>query len=278
MKSFLRSPVLHFLVLGGVLFAIDAARSSKPAPPPPPPVSVPATAPTGPIVVDAEVTQRMTAAAQRRLGRPPTPPEIDAEIQRYIDEEILFREALARGLERDDPMIHERIAARMSYVLSEAAVIPEPSDAQLRTWFDAHADRYNAPERIDFTHVFIADGDAARADALAAQLTAGAPPETLGDTFSGGRKYRGRKRVDLAESFGSEFADGLDKQPANAWVRRRSRHGTHLVRVDKVEAARSADFESAKLELRREWVEDQRRIASEAALKQLRAHWEVERR
>jgi peptidyl-prolyl cis-trans isomerase C len=278
MKSFLRAPLLHFLVLGGVLFAIDAARS-KPASPAPPPVTGSASAPTGPIVVDAEVTQRMTAVAQRRLGRPPTPPEIDAEIQRFIDEEILFREALARGLERDDPMIHERIASRMSYVLAEAAVIPEPTDAQLRAWFDAHADRYNAPERLDFTHVFIANpDDTKRVDALAAQLAAGTAPETLGDTFSGGRKYRGRKRADLAESFGAEFAVDLDKQPLGTWVRRSSRHGVHLVRVDKVEVARSADFASAKLELRREWALDQRRIASEAALQQLRAHWQVERK
>jgi PPIC-type PPIASE domain len=276
MKSLLREPLLHFLVLGGALFAVDAVRS-KPAPRTLP-IAAPARTP-GPIVVDAEVTQRMTAVAQRRLGRAPTPQEVDAEIQRYIDEEILFREALARGLERDDPMIHERIASRMSYVLAEAAVIPEPTDAQLRAWFDAHADRYNAPERIDFTHVFIANADdTQRIDALAAQLAAGAAPETLGDTFSGGRKYRGRKLADLTESFGAAFALDLDQQAPDTWVRRRSRHGLHLVRVDKVEAARSADFESAKLELRREWTEDQRRIASEAALKQLRAHWQIERR
>lgn len=275
MKSVLRAPLLHFLVLGGVLFAIDAARTP---PVPPAPSVAPASAPRGPIVIDAEVTERVTAAAQRRLGRAPTPPEVDAELQRFIDEEILFREALARGLERDDPMIHERIAARMSYVLAEAAVIPEPTDAQLRAWFDAHADRYNAPERIDFTHVFVANGDAKAADALAAKLAAGAAPETLGDTFSGGRKYRGRKLADLAEAFGPAFAEGLDAQPPGTWVRRTSRHGLHLVRLDRIEAARGADFASAKLELRREWTEEQRRIASEAALKQLRAHWQVERR
>ena len=126
--------------------------------------------------------------------------------------------------------------------------------------------------------MFVAGADTKRADELAAQLAAGASPDTLGDVFSGGRKYRGRKLADLAEAFGALFADGLATQPANTWVRRTSRHGIHLVRVDRAEAARAADFEPARLEVRREWIEDQRRIASEAALRQLRARWKVERR
>lgn len=272
MKTILKEPLLHFLVLGGALFAVEHFRET-PAPPPAPVVAAPST-PAGPIVVE---TERMTAIAQRRLGRAPTAAEVDAEAQRFVDEEVLFREALARGLERDDPMIHERIAARMTYVLAEAAVIPEPTDAQLRSWFDAHADRYNAPERIDFTHVFIANGDPQVADELAAKLAAGASPDTMGDAFSGGRKYRGRKAADLAEQFGPEFAT-LASQPPSTWVRRRSRHGLHLVRVDKLEAARHGEFATAKLEVRREWLEEQRALASEAALKQLRAHWQVERR
>lgn len=279
LRKLLREPLVHFIVLGAALFAIDRARDHAPASPPAPVITTPQVAPAGhTIVVDADVVARMTAQATRRLGRAPTKTEIDAEIERFVDEEILFREALARGLERDDPMIHERIASRMSYVLAESVVIPEPTDAELRAWFDAHRATYAMPERIDFTHVFVGDGDAKRVDALAAQLAGGAAPDTLGDTFSGGRKYRGRKLADLAEAFGPEFVDGLQTQPPNTWVRRRSRHGLHLVRIDRTEAPRGADFEAAKLEVRREWVEDQRRIASAAALRQLRASWQVERR
>jgi parvulin-like peptidyl-prolyl isomerase len=274
MTAILREPLLHFVVLGGVLFGIDRMRDRAPAAPAPA-ITTTTAAPAGPIVVE---TQRATELAHRRLGHPPAPAEVEAEIQQIVDEEILFREALARGLERDDPTIHERIAARMSYVLAESAVIAEPTDAQLRAWFDAHADRYDAPERIDFTHVFVADGDTKRADALAAQIAGGASPDTLGDTFAGGRKYRGRKLADLSEAFGPEFVDGLTAQPIGTWTRRHSRHGLHLVRLDKLEAAKHADFETAKLELRREWMDEQRRVASEAALVQLRAHYQVERR
>ena len=272
-KTIAREPLVHFVLLGAVLFAVDVVRDKSPVAP----------AASAPIAIDRRIAlpadkSAMTESARRRLGRVPTRAEVDAEIDRWIDEEILFREALARGLERDDPMIRERIASRMSYVLAESAVVPEPTDVQLRAWFDAHRDRYSVPERIDFTHVFVAGGDTKRADELAAQLAAGTSPDTLGDLFSGGRKYRGRKLADLAEAFGPQFVDGLAVQPPNSWVRRTSRHGIHLVRIDRVDAAREADFEPARLEVRREWIEEQRRIASEAAFRQLRERWTIEGR
>ena len=272
LKGIVREPLVHFVLIGAVLFGIDAARDKPAAQSASAPVAIDRT-----IVVEREARERMTERAKQRLGRMPTAAEIDTELDRWIDEEILFREALARGLERDDPMIHERIASRMSYVLAESAVVPEPTDAQLQAWFESHRDRYAVPERIDFTHVFVADADATRADELAAQLAAGTSPDALGDTFSGGRKYRGRKLADLTEAFGASFVDGLTAQRPDTWVRRTSRHGLHLVRVDRVDAPRGADFEPARLEVRREWIEEQRRVASEAALRQLRARWTIER-
>ena len=272
-RAILREPLVHFVLLGGVLFAIDYARA--PAAPP----AQPRTAVTidRRIVVDNEVTERAKERAAKRLGRTPTAQDVAEETDRWIDEEILFREALARGLERDDPMIRERIASRMSFVLAESVVVPEPTDAQLRAWFDAHRDRYAAPERIDFTHVFLATADDARAREIETQLAAGTSPDTLGDTFSGGRKYRGRKLADLAQAFGPEFVDGLATQPPSKWIRRSSRHGLHLVRIDKVEAPRGPDFETAKLEVRREWMEEQRRVSGEGALKTLRERWQIAR-
>ena len=269
MKALLKEPLLHFALLGAVVFAIDRYRSGPPAPV----VTTAARAIDHTIVVEVAA---VTEAATRRLGRAPTPAELDAEVRRFADEEILFREALARGLERDDPMIHERIASRMSYVLAEGAVVPEPTEAELRAWFDAHADRYAEPLRVDFTHVFA--GADANADILLARIGAGVPPETLGEPFAGGHKYRGRKLADLAEAFGPEFVDGLAAQKPGVWVRRMSRHGVHLVKLDKVDQARGADFAAAKLEVKREWTEAQRQTASEAALVKLRAGWKVERR
>ncbi|HEX5059184.1 MAG TPA: peptidylprolyl isomerase, partial [Kofleriaceae bacterium] len=187
----------------------------------------------------------------------------------------------ARGLDRDDPMIHQRIAGRMSYVLEQAIVMPEPTDAELRAWFDAHRDQWSVAEHLDFTHVFIAGSDDAanqRADEIAAALAAGASPDRLGDTFSGGLRYRGRKLTDLALQFGDDFVTGLATQPIGTWVKRRSRHGLHIVRVDRVDAAKPADFAAARLDVRKQWLDARRGQELGVALRRLRDGWTIERK
>ena len=285
-KTIVREPLVHFVAIGAVLFAIDAWRSSgAPAEPSEPPAASakPTTsgAPStrGPIVVDTDRRKRSAAQAEQRLGRPPTPAEVEAELEQWIDEDVLFREAVARGHERDDPVIHQRIAARMSYVLEQAIIIPEPGDAELRPYFDKHREIWAVPSRIDFTHIFVADRAAgARLDGFARVLASGAPPDGLGDPFPGGRRYRGRKLADLAAAFGDEFVAGLATQSAGTWQRRTSRHGLHLVRVDKVETAHDADFAAARLDVRKAWLDERRATELAAAIRRLRGGWEVEKR
>ncbi|MCB9572490.1 MAG: peptidyl-prolyl cis-trans isomerase [Kofleriaceae bacterium] len=292
-RGLVREPLVHFVAIGVILFAVDAwrggdRRASRPA-------VVVATAAAGaavaatsmappparaPIVVDAAARAQIAARAERHLGRAATAAELVAETEAWIDEELLYREALERGLDRDDPMIHERLASRMSYVLAQATIVPEPTEAELRAWFAAHRDRWTVPERLDFTHVFVAgtdDAAAARADGVAAALAAGAAPEGLGDRFAAGHRFRGRPLADLARAFGDEFVAGLDDQVPGAWVRRRSRFGLHLVRVDRVVAGRAADFAAARLDVREAWRQARSDAAVAAAVRRERAGWEIVR-
>lgn len=288
-KAIAREPLVHFVVIGVMLFAFDAWRGpgqpDAPTPPAPAPPSspVPAAPPTatGPIIVDAEVLARVAVQTERRLGRAPTRTELDADVERWVDEEVLFREAIARGLERDDPVIHQRIAARMTFVLEQAIIVAEPTDAELQAWFDSRRDQWSQPARIDFSHVFVAGTDAAataRIGELETALATGAVAERLGDLFPGGRRYRGRKLADLALAFGDEFVDGLGVQPVGTWQRRTSRHGMHLVRVDRVEAGRAADLMTARLDVRKSWLEHRRATELGLAMQRLRARWEIVKR
>ncbi len=283
-KSIAREPLVHFVAIGAVLFAIDAWRS-EPAPAQSEPVT--ATAPTpdaavasGPrtIVLDEDARKAIAANAERRLGHPPSAAELAEETERWIDEEVLYREAVARGLDRNDPFVHERIAGRMSYVLEQALVLPEPTEAELRAWFEQHRAKWSKPEQIDFTHVFIADGDAARAGQTARALADGAAPERLGDPFSGGHRYRGRTLADLAQAFGDAFVKGLATQKPGAWVVRRSRYGLHVVRLDHAEAAGGATFEAARLDVRKDWLDAHKGEQLGAAMRKLRESWTIEKR
>lgn len=278
--SIARDPLFHFVAIGAALFAVEAWRgeADQAAPQPRIVTGRASEAARAPIVADARASALIVARAERRLGREPDEADVEAETELWIEDEILYREALGRGLDRDDPVIHERLASRMRYVLEQAAIVPEPGEPELRAWFEAHRDMWAMPERVDFTHVFIADHDLARAGELAAALARGTAPELLGDRFAGGHRYRGRRLADLKHAFGEAFAEGIDAQPIGTWTRRPSRHGLHLVRVDRVEAARSADFERARLDVRRAWRDARRSAEVGAAVARMRAGWEIVRR
>ena len=174
--------------------------------------------------------------------------------------------------------LQSRVASKMAFVLEAQAVLPEPSDAELREFFDAHSERWAEDPRVDFTQVFIngLDDEArARADDLLKLLRRGANENGLGDTFTGGRRYRGRKPDDLARSFGSEFTEGLTEQPVGEWALRKSRFGYHVVRIDAKRAGQAADFDKARLDVRSAWRDDKKKTALEDKLKELRGHWEI---
>ncbi|UJR78557.1 peptidyl-prolyl cis-trans isomerase [Sandaracinus amylolyticus] len=266
--SWVREPVVHFVVLGALLLALDRALAGGDAD----------ETLERSIVVDDAVRAELADGWQHAHGAPPSQAELDALVARWIDDEILYREALERGLERDDPQVRARLASNMGYVLDAQALAIEPSEDELRAHFDAHRDAWAQEALIDFTHVFVSNEheDArARAEALLAQVTAGASPSGLGDTFSGGRRYRRRRIVQLEESFGAEFARGLEPLEQGAWALVPSRFGWHVVRVDGRSAASDADFDAVREDVLHD-LREQRTIEARAReLSRLRERWDV---
>jgi hypothetical protein len=264
MRRLLSEPLVHFIAAGLVLFAISASTTAERAP----------------IVVDEHVRRDLVERWQATHDAPPNDAELARVTEAWIDREVLYREGVARGFDRDDARIRALVADKMAFVLTERAAIPEPSDDQLRALFSAEPHLFERGELIDFVHVFVQGGDqaaTARARELLRLLEDGASPNGLGDTFSGGRHYRRRKIEDLAETFGDEFARGLDTQPIGAWTLRPSRFGVHLVRVERRAAAERPDFASARLRVRDVWNEREKAKAVAAELTALRAGWEIVR-
>lgn len=277
LRTLAREPVIHFVVIGAVLFGLDAAMSrdeAAEAEASQRPFSVP----QGPIVVDDALRATLTEHWLRTHPAAPTETELQALVDAWIDDEALYREGLARGLGENDPQIRERVVSQMAYVLESRITVPTPTDDELRAWFTAHADRYTQPERVDFTQVFVDGLDAAaeaRAREILRLLEGGADPNGLGDTFSGGRRFRSRRLSDLAVRFGEAFTTGMDAQPPGTWALRRSTLGLHLVRIDRWTSSAAPDFEAVRAAIQHDWEQDQREIAMATARQALRGQWEL---
>ena len=271
----MREPLVHFAILGAFLFALDSA--SRPEPPRTD-LHGAFAVPSGPIVVDETVRASLVEQWSMTHPAPPDDAQLEQLVERWIDDEVLYREGLARALADGDAVVRERIAAQMAYVLQSRIVTPEPTEDELRASFEAHPTKWAQPDRVDFTQVFVAGRGApseARARELLQLLQSGADPDGLGDTFSGGRRFRGRRIAELAERFGAEFVEGIDTQAEGTWALRGSDAGLHLVRIDRRTSSQVPELEAVRDAVRHDWQEAHRAVAMEQAKAELRSRWEI---
>jgi hypothetical protein len=268
----LREPVVHFLIVGAALFALDhvLGRAEEEET-------------SSRVEVGPDVRASIAERWRTSRGAEPTAEDLAREVEAWKDEEILYREGVRRGLDRGDPAVRERIARKMAQALTATVVVPEPSEEELRAWHAEHAERWQKAEAVDFTHVFV-DGSGAdaraRAETILEQVTAGAEPARLGDTFQGGRRYRRRKLEDVAATFGDEFATALrdavaEGSPPSAWRVVGSRFGWHVLRLDGRTAGGAPSFEEVRADVRKDWLDARRDALAAEAMRELRARWTV---
>src|SRR5688572_25906754 len=137
LPAWTREPLLHFIVFGGLLFGADHVLSSR-------------TGDSNTIVVDAEVDAQAISVFKNARGRAPNNEELYALRKVWLDNEVLYREGLALGLEKGDKAIRERVIFKALSVVDAGVKLPAFDDAILRTWFEKHRDKYDTPARYDF--------------------------------------------------------------------------------------------------------------------------------
>ena len=148
-----REPLLHFLALGAALFAADAALR-------------PAEEEARVIVVDGPLRRELAERLETRLGRPPTEEERAADVERWVEDEVLYREGLRRGFDAHDPTVRARVAARMERVLREGVIVPAPDDDALRELLRRDPGRWAEEARAEREQVERAAWREERASAL----------------------------------------------------------------------------------------------------------------
>jgi hypothetical protein len=263
----LREPLLHFLLLGGVLFAIFGRGGSA--------VSVD----DRQIAVSEGDIDRLAAGFSRTWHRPPAADELQAQIQDFIRGEVLYRAALGLGLDRDDTIIRRRLRQKMEFLFEDT--VPPPQEAELRAYLQAHSDKFRTQPLISFRQVFVSmnRGGSAEADArqILARLVSAAPDAADGgDTLLLGDGLSETPLDRIASLFGEDFAQAAAQATPGTWVGPlRSGYGLHLVLVTAVEPAVLPPFAQVRTAVEREWFAERRAAARAAQYQVLRAGYRV---
>ena len=271
LSKLLREPLLLFLVLGALLFGLhtlvsDQSQESDDA------LRIQVTA--------ADIDQ-LRAGWERQMGRPPRLEELQGLTDRFIREEVLVREALALGLDRDDTIVRRRLVQKMNFLVEDLALLNEPTEAEVSDYFEQRL----LPPRISFTHIYFSRdrrGDAAQPDAeLALNQLASAdlPPlraPELGDPFMLQFDYSLQSPQEVSQLFGQSFADALfDLAPATWRGPARSGYGLHLVRVQERVEGRLPELVEVRGQVLQDLIRGRRQEAEAQAYEVLRGRYEI---
>ncbi|MGB8014189.1 MAG: peptidylprolyl isomerase [Terriglobales bacterium] len=274
LRRLVREPLLHFLVAGMVLFgsAMVFERSD-------------AVTNASRIQVSAPQIQQLREVWTRQWGRSPDSREMENLINDYVRDEVLYREALASGLDKDDTIIRRRLVEKMEFLSQELAAAT-PSDKDLQEYFERNREAFLIPAKIAFTHVYLstskrgaaAEGDASRALArLDSHGISAAQLSGLGDPFMLQSEYPLQTEQQVKELFGEEFARKLFQLEPGAWVGPfRSSYGFHLVRVLQKVPSRAPELADVRSQVLTDLRNHRLQTASEAFYAQLRRKYHVD--
>lgn len=275
MKRLLREPLVHFLLIGAVLFGVYSFTQG----------GRPATASSKEIRLTLDELAQLALVFQSQWRRPPTPQELGRMVENKVQQEILYREALAMGLDKDDEIVKRRMAQKMQFVAEDVAAAREPTAAELKGWFESNSARFAQPPRLSFRHLYFSPdrrGAHARDDAAQALAKlAGQPVDTkiarpLADPFMFQEYYRDRAPEYLGREFGPQFALAAARLAPGSWQGPiESGFGWHLVFVDSVIPGRVPAFEEIEPDVKSAWLAEQKAQAWEKAYKAMRARYTV---
>jgi hypothetical protein len=263
--AWLREPLLHFVLLGGLLFTIDHMGVSRADDP-------------RVIVVGPEVDAEARELFQASRGRAPTTEELAALRGAWLDNEVLYREGLALQVDRGDKAIRDRVIFKALSVVETNLKPPAADEKTLRDWFEANRAKYDEPARLDFQEAVLAgEADEAAVRAFVETLQKG----NAGETGAGLRVYKGRPAQNVAQGYGDEFARALGQAPAGEWRALRSRDGWRAVRLEALTPPRPGDFDTLRGVLLHDWVDavmaEQRTNAVRALARKYRVKTEAAR-
>ena len=274
-KRCLREPLVHFLLIGLGMFVIYGVLNPGPG----------QGGSLSRIVLTEDDLRQLQIAFTAQWRRSPTPEELAELVNSKVREEILYREALALGLDKEDTIVKRRMAQKMDFLAEDLSDLREPTTEELRAWFEKNSQRFALPSRTTFRHLYFSPdrrGEHTRADAVSALNELAGKPEdspaavALADPFMFQDYYGDRTPEQLAKEFGPNFAQSLFQIKPGSWQGPiESGYGWHLVWVGSITPSRMPQFEEVEQDVKSKWIEEQRAETKRKMFEAMRTRYEV---
>lgn len=271
-RRWLQEPLLHFLILGALLFLlfhfVKGGFATK----------------QDEIVVTTGTVQTISEGFQRVWKRPPTQQELDSLIQDYIKEEIYYREAITMGLDRDDTIIRRRLRQKMEFLADGMGYIREPTEKDLQSYLQKHPEKFRVENRFTFSQVYLnpeqhqnsLPQDATQLLEKLNNAGNSVDASEYGDRFMLGYYFSNQSESNVARTFGDQFAKQLAQLETGKWVGPiESGYGQHLILIsDRIEG-RLPPLSEVRKQVQSEWMTEEAKQTSEKFYESLRSRYNV---
>jgi hypothetical protein len=272
LRSLLREPLVHFLLIGAALFLFFSWTGGSGGPD------------SGRIVIGPGQVEHLAVGFSRTWRRPPTQQELKGLIDDYVREEMATREARSMGLDREDTVIRRRLRQKLEFLVEDAAEAVPPTDDELQAWLEAHPEDYRREPQVAFRQVFLSPdrrGDTVEGDAerLLRQLESAGPDadvERLGDSIMLPAEFELAPLSVASRMFGSEFAGRLAELESGRWTGPvPSGYGMHLVFVRERIEGRDPTLDDVRDALARDLLTSRRKEQLETLYERLLERYQV---
>ena len=272
MKRLVREPLLYFLLSGGALFWLFQQTS---------PFVENDDQGKAEIVVTRGRVDALTQGFEKVWQRPPTVEEMDNLIEGFVKEEVLYREALAMGLDTNDPIVRRRMGQKIGFLTEDLAGLDDPGDAELQQFLNDHPDSYRLPARLSFRQIYFDPGRSPDVEdkivKLLKKLTAQDQDiEGLGDSLMLPSTFNDVSDFEISRSMGQQFLQSLLETPLSSWQGPLiSGFGLHLVYISEMSPGSVPDLAQVRNQVYRDWAAEKREQTNKVFYETLRARYDV---
>lgn len=260
-RRWFNEPLLHFLILGGLLFGAYSWNNRGVGDEPPV------------LRVTAAEVNWLAETWTRQWQRQPSEQELRGLVADYVKEELLAREAKKIGLDENDTIVRRRLAQKMEFLVQDTARLAEPKEDELRRLYDADTARYRTPARISFAQIFFKTETEARTGL--AQVASHSLAQ-LGDHTLLDREYATLDKQTVSTLFGEQFAGQVFALESDRWQGPvPSAYGFHLVKVNGKESPVLRPFGEVRTQVLEDWHRTQQARANEQFFAGLLKKYEV---
>lgn len=259
---------MHFLLIGAALFLLFGLTQEKVDDAP------------NLIVVSPSQMDQLAAQFKRNRLRSPSNSEMTALVESYVRNEVYYREALALGLDRNDPQVKQRMRLKLEFLLEDLTAEEPPGDELLNEFMQQNEERFFIQPQVSFQQLYLnpdkrADFDA-DAKRILKQLQQGEAVATLGDATMLPYELTQASQYEISRSFGEDFATDVVKLPVGDWSGPiYSQLGVHLVRVSKHTAGYLPELAQVRDQVERDYMAQRRQQLKDMAYEKLREGYEV---